>query len=57
MQTLDTLEFPRKFAGFLIVMELESVLQREPYAPFCRHFSVGQIGSSVSMRIVTGEKS
>jgi hypothetical protein len=30
MQTLDTLDLPRKLAGFLIVMELESVLQQEP---------------------------
>jgi hypothetical protein len=55
MNSASVLEFPREFAGFLIVMELESVLQLEPYAPFCWHFSVSQIGSSVSMRIVSGE--
>jgi hypothetical protein len=28
MRTLDTLEFPRKFARFMMAMEVESVLRQ-----------------------------
>ena len=49
MCTGSNLNVPRKFAGLVIVMELESVLQSEPCAPFCRHFSVSGFSSSLSM--------
>ena len=55
MRARGTVSFPRKFAGFRIVMELESVLWQEQYVPFCRHFSNGNFGSSLTMRKKVGE--
>jgi hypothetical protein len=55
MQTGNAVEYPRKFARFPIAMEMESALRRKPYVPFCRHFSVGNFSSSLSIRSDTGE--
>ena len=48
METGNSLHIPRKFEGFSIVMELESVLRRNRCAPICLLFSVGIFGSSVT---------
>jgi orotate phosphoribosyltransferase-like protein len=51
----DILNISREFAGFLIVMELERVLRREPFVSFCRGFSIGEFGSSIAERRGAGE--
>jgi hypothetical protein len=48
MQTSNIVEFPHKSASFLIAMELESALRTEQNTTFRRHFSVGDVSSSLT---------
>ena len=50
-----TINIPRKFAGFLIVTEVETVLRSERFAPVCWNFSVGDFGSSLAKWHGAGE--
>jgi hypothetical protein len=55
MQAGNVVEYPRKFAGFPIIVELENALRLEPFVSFCRRFSDGNFGSSLFVSGGTGE--